>query len=396
VVDTWNHVRIRLLIQPEHEQHAARYMGAARATFEYLDAHVGRYPYSTLTIVDPPLKALGAGGMEYPTLITGGSVWGIGEQLRLTESVTAHELGHNYWYGIVANNEFEEAWLDEGVNTYYETRIMDETYGAHTSSVSFAGLQIGDGEQTRFTYVGMRNPGIAPIARPAWQFAQGGYGTLTYYKTATVLMTLERLIGRAAMDSAMKTFFRRWQFKHPCERDFVAAFNEVVPRFHGDKFGKNLDWFFEQMFHSTFTCDYELSSLTVKRVRPETGVFGEGTVKQTREDAPDTSRERLYESTVVVSRLGQIEMPVEVLVRFRDGSEIRERWDGTSPTKQFTYQKSSEAVWAGIDPDERLLIDVNRLNNSRSIAASQSVVWKYTAKFLFWIQNLLHTIAFWG
>jgi hypothetical protein len=396
VLDQWKHVKIRLLVQPEHKQHAARYLGAAKTTFAYLDDHVGPYPYPTLTIVDPPLKALGAGGMEYPTFITGGSVWGLGQQLLFTETATVHELGHNWWYGMIANNEFEEAWLDEGVNTYYEMRIMDDTYGARTSSLSFAGLEIGDGEQTRFSYVGMRNPGIAPIAQPAWQFSQGGYGSLTYYKTGTFLMTLEQLIGRAAMDSSIKTFFRKWQFKHPCERDFIAAFNEVVPRFHGDKFGKNLDWFFDQMLHSTGTCDYEVTSLKVTRMRPETGIFGEGTSKQTVDEAPDTTTERVYESSVVVSRLGQLRMPVEVLVRFRDGREVREEWDGVAPTKRFTYRKSSEAAWASIDPDRRLLIDTNRLNNSKGSEAPQSVVWKYAAKFLFWIQNLLHTMAFWG
>jgi hypothetical protein len=273
---------------------------------------------------------------------------------------------------------------------------MDETYGRQTSSASFAGVHIGTTEQSRFTYVGMRNPGIAPIAQPAWKFATGGYGTLTYYKTATFLNTLERMIGRSAMDSVIKTFFRRWQFKHPCERDFVAAFNDVVPRIYGDRFGKNLDWFFDQMLRSTGICDYEVTSLKVKRVRPGTGVYGEGSQKQTVHNAPDSAEKALFTSSIVVSRLGQIKMPVEVLIRFRDGGEIREQWDGVSPTKEFTYQRSDEAVWASIDPDEHLLIDVNRLNNSKRTPIPQSVIWKYTAKFLFWIQNLLHTFAIWG
>src|SRR3972149_5919831 len=87
---------------------------------QYFNDWLGKYPYPNLTVVDPPIKAFGAGGMEYPTLITGGSVYGLPEGLRFIELVTIHEFGHQYWYGLVGNNEFEEAWLDEGLNQYSE------------------------------------------------------------------------------------------------------------------------------------------------------------------------------------------------------------------------------------------------------------------------------------
>ena len=67
--------------------------------------------------------------MEYPMLITAGTTWWMPFGIRFPEAVTIHEFGHQYWYGMVANNEFEEAWLDEGLNSYVEGRILDEAYG---------------------------------------------------------------------------------------------------------------------------------------------------------------------------------------------------------------------------------------------------------------------------
>lgn len=114
--DQWRDVKIRVLMQPQRAHQAERYLESAKAALELFDKHVGKYPYPNLTIVDPAFGATGAGGMEYPTLITAGSMWGLGKSVKLAEMVTVHEFGHQYWYGLVGNNEFEEAYLDEGFN----------------------------------------------------------------------------------------------------------------------------------------------------------------------------------------------------------------------------------------------------------------------------------------
>ncbi len=116
LTEQWQHVKIRVLMQPQRAHQAERYFQSAKAALEYFDKHVGRYPYPNLTIIDPAYGASGAGGMEYPTFITAESMWGIGTFLKLAEIVTVHEFGHQYWYGMVGNNEFEEAWMDEGIN----------------------------------------------------------------------------------------------------------------------------------------------------------------------------------------------------------------------------------------------------------------------------------------
>jgi hypothetical protein len=380
VEDEWKHVTIKLLLSPGHTQYAARYLHSAKVALDYFDRWVGKYPYPNLTIVDPPVGALGAGGMEYPTLITGGSFWGLPEGLRVVEGVTIHEFGHQYWYGLVANNEFEEAWLDEGINQYYETRIMDETYGEKTSVINLAGFRVGDFENARASYRGMKNPKIAPTFLNAWEYKAGGYGSLTYSKSATFLTTLERMIGRSVMDETMQTFFQRWQFRHPSSRDFITVVNEVVRKHHGERFGQDMDWFFDQALYGTDVCDYELTSISNSRVRA---------LKDTTSEA----RMAEYESRVLVSRRGEVKMPVDVLVGFEDGTEKREHWDGQSRWKDFRYRGTSKIVWAKVDPDFTLALDVNYLNNSKTTKPQRTAVWKYTIKFLFWVQNAFQYAA---
>ena len=394
--DQWRHVKIRVLMQPQRVHQAERYFQSAKAALEYFHNHVGLYPYPNLTIVDPAYGAMGAGGMEYPTLITAGSFWGIGTSLKFAELVTVHEFGHNYWYGLVGNNEFEEAWMDEGFNTYYETRIMDEVYGVKTSAIELPGFQSGDLESSRSSYAGMANPKIAPVFTHAWEFKQGGYGTLTYQKTAVFLTTLERMIGRTVMDTLMKTYFNRWKFKHPCARDFLATVNEIVPKFHGNKFGRDLNWYFDQVLYGTDVCDYALRYIANNEVTPIQGVVEREGKKITLEEKKDKEAKKLYDSRAVAIRLGEIKLPTSVLVHFDNGQEVREEWDGQSRWVEFKYRRPEKIVWATVDPDTVLVIDINWMNNSKTTEPPTAPIWKYTLKFLFWLQNAFQLAAILG
>ncbi|GAA4446444.1 M1 family metallopeptidase [Nibrella saemangeumensis] len=369
VEDKWRHVKIELLLQPEHRYQAQRHLDAAKAALAYFDKHLGRYPYSTLTIVDPPLHASGAAGMEYPTFITAGTTWGLPQGIRFAEMVTVHEFGHQYFMQLLASNEFEEAWLDEGFNQYYEGRIMDETYGRKSSVVNWLGLRMGDFEMSRDAYVHLDNPAIGPSFGNTWQLPEGYYGVLTYNKTATWMKTLEGLLGRPLMDEVMRTYFNRWKFKHPAAKDFIAIVNEIVPRRLSYRYGPDMNWFFEQILYGDQVCDYELKA-----------------VRNSKQGAN-------YRSTITVYRRGDARMPVEVQVHFDDGSEQRLQWDGKARYRTFMLTQPARADWAKVDPDRKLYIDTNLNNNSYAVRASAAPVAKYTAKLLFWVQNVMQWLA---
>ncbi len=362
-------VNIRLLIQPEHRHQAQRHIDAAKTALAYFDKHLGAYPFPNLTIVDPPFHGAGSGGMEYPTFITAGTVSFLSDRLHLAEMTVVHEFGHQYFMQLLASNEFEQAWLDEGFNQYYEGRIMDATYGYQSSVIDWLGYRMGDLELSRDGYVHLFNPGAGPSFANVWQLPEGYYGPLTYFKTATWLRTLDGLVGRPVMDEIMQTYFSRWQWKHPCATDFIAIVNEIVPKRLGTRYGADMNWFFAQVLYGTQQCDYALQSVQNKK---------------------EGSR---FRSTIRVARLGDMQLPVDVLVHFDTGKERMLHWDGKAGVNDFVLTQSASVTWAKVDPNQKVYIDKNLNNNSFSTEPDAAPAAKYAAKLMFWTQNWMQWLA---
>ena len=150
---------------------AARYIETVKGTLQKFDEWYGPYPYDRITMVDPPHGAFQAGGMEYPTLITLDTSWFTPKSVLEPELVTEHEFGHQYWYGMVATNEFEEAWLDEGINSYTEVKIMDALYGAGADVANLPYGTLSEREMQRLGY--NLTADTDPLTTPAWKFLNG-------------------------------------------------------------------------------------------------------------------------------------------------------------------------------------------------------------------------------
>ena len=201
-----------LLVHRSHLGQKDRYARALRNGIEFYSRHYGPYPYETITLVDPAPRAMAAGGMEYPTLFTAGTTSWLPEGVRLPEMVTIHEFGHGYWYGIVGSNEFEEAWLDEGINSYSEAKAMDAYYGADRSMIDIGGLKIGEIPFQRLNVIASGR--FDPIVKFSWDFVSGAsYSLNVYQKASLMLLTLERWLGEETMGRIMKTYYERWKFR---------------------------------------------------------------------------------------------------------------------------------------------------------------------------------------
>src|SRR5712692_5798398 len=173
-------VQLRIMMQPAHWKQVDRHERITIQTMEQFEKRYGPYPYKTLTVVDPEPDSA-AGGMEYPTFITGDSTWHAVQGNWDIESVVEHEFGHQYWYGMVATNEFEDAWLDEGLNSYSE-KVLDDIYGKDTSIISMLGANMGEFGYQRMSYLSL--PNADPMVRRGWEFMNGNsYGSITYAKT---------------------------------------------------------------------------------------------------------------------------------------------------------------------------------------------------------------------
>jgi len=187
-----------LLVHRAHIRQKERYAQALRNGLEFYSRSFGPYPYETITLVDPAPGAMGAGGMEYPTLFTAGTTAWMPQGIRIPEMVTIHEFGHNYWYGMVASNEFEEAWLDEGINTYSEIKAMSRFYGEDRSMIDFAGIRIGSIAYNRMSVLGSGR--FDPVLKESWRYISGGsYALNVYAKAGLMLLTLEKWLGEDVM-----------------------------------------------------------------------------------------------------------------------------------------------------------------------------------------------------
>ncbi|HYX21881.1 MAG TPA: M1 family metallopeptidase [Thermoanaerobaculia bacterium] len=380
-------VRLFLYLQPEHGAQAARYFGAVKAALSGYGRVLGAYPYPTLSIVDPPWGARAAGGMEYPTLITGGTPWSAPKSILRPEAVTVHEAGHQFFYGLLASNEFEEAWLDEGFNTYMTDRVLRATYGSNRVDLDVFGLHFPLGIEIHYPLdANRRYFEVATwdvLATPSWKFrSRVSYGANVYSKTALTLATLERLLGTPAMDKALRLYADRWRFRHPTTRDFMAAVNDAT--------GADWTWFFDRTFFSSGVVDYAVAEAKTTPAKPPRGLF-ERDGKLVPDPPPALAKARGWNSTVLVVNRGDVALPVDVLLRFENGHVYRSRWDGAGRWKRFRVAAGPKLLEAVVDPDEKILLDVDRTNNGLRPQedADLRAATRWTARAVFWVQNMI-------
>lgn len=377
-IETHRGVEIRLLYESDHSSSVERIMDAMRNTIDFMSEWVGGYPYPIITVLNPPTGCMGVGGMEYPMLITAGSFWQVPAGLRFPELVTLHEFGHNYWYGIVGNNETEEAWLDEGFTTYTEIRITDKYYGEDTGVIDFAGLRIGSLAGHRMRYIGM--PRNDRTLRNAWTYIGGGYGTMSYSKPGLMLVTLENIIGRPVMDEVMRTFFQQWKFKHPKSQDFIDIVNEVT--------GEDYTFFFDQALRNSLECDYTVTYAGSRKIRKDVGHFEEGEKQDSEED------DEIYRTYVKVHRRGEFILPVDIRLTFENGETTDYVWDGEERWVEYEIHGPRRIKSAEVDPDRKIVLDSNYTNNSYVCKPQKKAVQYLSVRFLYWFQTALHLFGF--
>lgn len=312
-------VRIKLYLDPSHAELKDRYMHAAKSALANYSRWYGSYPYNTLSVVVPPKGAAGAGGMEYPTLITAfaAEVSNPGYEL---ERTVVHEIGHQFWYGMVASNEFEEAWLDEGFTSYAEDKVMEAAYGIQPN--------------LRLEASYMTHP--APLRQPSWAYnSHLHYAENVYMRAKLVLVDIENKVGEKQMNRIMRSYFQKYKFKHPSTADFQRVVEQVT----------KADWteYFNQFVYSNRMADFSVDAIEVKSVDREGG--------------------QLYESTVLIRKNGGTTGPIPILFKFTDGTTMTKEWAGDESHIQYTEVTAAPLEWVSVDPDHTNVLDNKLINN---------------------------------
>ena len=329
-------VSLRILFPAGHEDTAKLELDIVRYGLGYLGAAYGRYPYKTLTIMHPPRGAEEAGGMEYPTLITTGGPWyGPYTGGRFAEVVTFHELGHQWFYGLVGTDEHAWPFLDEGLNSYAEADGLEHRFPGSSAvasgifPVSIPALnRAGSADQAA----------NAPVAQGAADFATGSdYGALVYRRTATILTTLGNVYGQDLVRQALGRYARRYRFQHPGPEELLAVFAEVV--------GADAAAQLRAALFDKGWVDYTVADVSSDADTEATD--GQG-----------------YKGSVLVRRRGTLTFPVDVDLTSEDGTVTRVRWDGHGDNTRIPYRGKTKLSGAVVDPEHRVLLDAELWNNA--------------------------------
>jgi hypothetical protein len=190
----------------------------------------------------------------------------------------------------------------------------------------------------------------SPIASSAYTFVDTtAYGVATYMKTMQALATLENLVGSSKFMAAMKVYTKEWAFKHPTGRDLFAVLEREL--------GQDLGWYLGPVFHQAGTINLKVRSAKCTETHKQRGVVGEGSARKTvtETEAPDRGT---YECDVVIQNTGVIHVPVDIEMRFADGSTLRKNWDdrGNGNWQRFEFERSSKLVEVRIDPDRKIAL----------------------------------------
>jgi hypothetical protein len=368
--------QVILLHPPGHDENARVTLAALRHALPRMNQLYGAYPHPVLTVVHPPEHARNAGGMEYPMLITTGGPWYAAiSGVRAIEAVTVHELGHQWFQGLVGTNEHAWPFLDEGLTTAIESSALEAAHGPG-SLVDWPWLSISGDAVRRALAASHGHDQV--IASPASSFASfPQIGALVYARTATVLRTLGNVYGSDRLEAALGRYARAQRFRHPRPEHLSSSVRELL----GAQAEQNL----ERALFERGWVDYAARGLRSAAVRDPAGIFERESGRETL-SPPDSRPPNEWESRVLVLRRGTLVFPVEVELWLEDGTRVRKRWDGQGSSTAITHRGPSPAVAALVDPDRRILIDDNLLNNAASTSTSVPRIWE---RAIYWSELAL-------
>jgi hypothetical protein len=377
-------VKVKVLYPPEYASNAAPVLKATIDSLAFFSQTLGPYPYKTVTAVIPPYNAGEAGGMEYPTFFTADHVSDVTPNTFnsfLLDFVTIHEFGHGYFYGILGSNEFEEPMLDEGMNTYWDTRMLAARHqDIHLTTPGWRRVGVESlltpHEFDRFG-AGINRPAEG-VGENSWnRLSSSSYETV-YDRTALIMDDLQQHLGTEVMDKAMMAYYERWKFRHPS----IADLRESLADSSGQRAAVEAS--FNQNVYAATLFDDSVEVLDSSEVLPMPGTEFVGgkwveqtqdqvdaSIKKTREawkkshpGADEETGPYPYRTIVTLGRRGA-PMPETLLVRFADGSTETVQWNDDHRWQRYMWVKPVRAISADLDPDKDHLLDANRLNNSR-------------------------------
>jgi hypothetical protein len=303
--------------------------------FQYMNETFGQYPYPVYSIIQG-----GDGGMEYPmcTLITGertpGSLIG----------VTAHEVTHSWYQGVLANNEALYAWMDEGFTDFAANEALAHIFDEPDPH-----------EGSYANYFALVKSGLQePASQQADHYnTNRAYSIAAYSMGAVFLYQLQYIIGKQNFYKGMRRYYNTWKFRHPEPNDFIRVMEKVS--------GMQLHWYLNYFIHTTKTIDYAIKTLVDKQDN----------------------------TFVTLTRLGDFPMPVDLIVTFRDGTKEMyyipsSQTLGSKPIENEDVLRNDLLAWPWVNPDYTV-----RINRPAEEIASLEIDPTHRLADVRWENNIL-------
>jgi hypothetical protein len=376
-------IDVRLLLQPEHERDAERYLRAAGAMLRTSAEWLGGPTGNSMTLIDTGWRDRGA--VPRDAIQIDRTCWWTAPTSMAPELATARAISRRLWTDRLDTTQLPTGFV-EGIAEYVARRAIVPLFESENQPPGYAFLErrYFGGFVPMFIRVRLL-PETDGDPVDAYRAARGMNGATPQDdirrlagKTVVALATLERWLGRPILDQVLAEFIRTPRRAAPTIADFENLASAVS--------GQNLSWFFDEVFRSSRRFDYGVKSVT-STPQPDGG-FTTQVVVQRVGDAQFTASSS--------PAIGSFESGrgLEVRTTFEDGLRRSDYWDGRAPEKTFTYRSPARAATAAVDPDRGLLMDFTQTNNSwtsKPQAAAASTRW--AAHWLFWLQNALLTYA---
>lgn len=403
-------VAITVLYPPEYQASAAPALQATKDALTYFSRTLGPYPYRTVTVVIPPFNAEEAGGMEYPTFFTTEAYADTTPgtlNAHLLDAVTIHEFGHGYFYGILASNEFEEPLLDEGMNDFWDARMLRERrQQIHATTPLLRALGVAPAFSV-FDAERFDTPRDQPADAPGENAHHRlqGIGPV-YTRTATAMRDLEAQLGKDVMERAFREYYRRWKFRHPSLADLRDTIIEVSA-----KPGVVNAMFDQQLYRvrrvddriADFSSIEELPLAGSAEVNGKWNELGSKTLLQRIDAARAQWRSKHPKAgdaggpfpfvTTVTLRRNGAPVPQTLVVKFADGTSETVHWQGDGDWQTWHWTRPARAVSAQLDPQRLHYLDVNKLDDSRTIDADPRASRRWASDFGAIVQCILSLIG---
>lgn len=331
-------IAINYLLNKESKELFERIDKITKYSLSFCSERLFPYPYDNFTVVD---FDCGSAGLELPGMIViAADNSGRGKSMSSLDALIVHETVHEWFYGAIASNEIDDPWLDEGLTTYFTSKIIDSYLDARPG-ISIFGYRIEYDNISRIFTLSRANSypiDLASYDYPDWF----EYQSAVYTRADMTLQSLEIVVGDSIFAKALKGYAEKFRFGHPDADDFKKAISSYTE--------KDLSGFYSQFVSGTSRVDYAVMGMLYEKIEDEI---------------------QRYKVTVTLRRIHDGILPQTISIGLENGATVDTVWDGRSRMASFEFIAYSKPLYAAIDGYYTYPLD-RKISNNRLYHESHS------------------------